>query len=1186
MWIAIERLQQGESLNIQDVKTNLFWEFGKFTSNDGETLESYYIRFYKMMNEMTRNNLTVTPMQVSVQFLQQLQPEWSRFVTIVKQQHKLDETSYHKYFDILKQYQKEVNEIRAKRIAKNANPLALVATAQRYQDLYYQEPKSHTSHATQPKTLLPTRSNANAKHKGKEIAKPSTPPSESTSEEDIDPEQAQRDKDMQKNLALIAKYFKKLYKPTNNNLETSSNSKKQECGYYSKEFGHFAKECRKPKRAKDSMYHKEKMLLCKQAKQGVPLQPEHVDWVEDTNEKTDEQELEAHYSFMAKIQEVLPPDSNSTAEPLEQSINPDIHMLAPKGPTFNGRPTFANPMYLKLAQSEKPSLYEILNNQSDPTNRLVLDSEEIMTLAEESRSILNKDYVRPYDYTKLNSLYEIFIPASQKNHEQLAHANEVRKKMWRKSFMKVQPNILKDIAFLPVSKSVTALDIEVLIKTCLMRLATKTQNDSLAFVHEIKQDRHDDLKYVESLENEINELESDKAAFSNMYDNLLQECVSNDVMCSYLLSLSDLDAHTELQCLYMHKVKECECLALKLSKHTESVSKEVYTLLPSFAKLEKHLISLELALQHDKNDTVCKEKASNAFKKERVAHRTNVSRPQLRSNQMKDKVVPNNSQIVQLIIFIVDSGCIKHRTGNLTLLCNFVEKYLGNDLLIGNRGSDLYTISLQDTNSSTPICLMAKASPTQAWLWHRRLSHFNFDYINLLLKKDVVTGLPKLKYVKDQLCSSCEASDYDNSRPVPQIQNVLPSTHTIVPSQQELDLLFGPLFNEFFNADNQAEDEFTNPFCTPVQEVVESSSYNIGNSNVQTFNQPQDSEYRWTKDHSLEQVRGNPLKPVQTRQQLATDPEICMFALTEEGIDFEESFAPVARLEAFWIFVAYAAHKSFPIYQMDVKTTFLNGLLKEEVYVAQPDGFVDPGHPVKVYRLKKALYGLKQAPRAWYDELSNILISEALLKIHQSPRGIFINQSKYAIEILQKHGMEKRQNIGTPMATKPNLDADLNGKLVDQTDHRSKIGSLMYLTSSRPDIVQADSGFELIAFLDADHAGCIDTRKSTSGGIQFRGDKYKQRCCSLIPVESDSIPHAHAQPTKTYYKHQDSRIKKAQVLKTKTYATSDIKDNSSETKLQGRLLESFQDDAKYEHVGTKTQDRKMAKTIKTNKEKI
>ncbi|GJY66694.1 hypothetical protein Tco_0468932 [Tanacetum coccineum] len=130
-----------------DVKTNLFWEFGKFTSHDGESMESYYSRFYKMINEMIRNNLTVAMMQVNVQFLQQLQPEWSRFMTIVKQQHDLDTVSYHKLFDVLKQYQKEVNEIRAERIAKNANPLALVAAASSYPDPYYQAPKSHKPYA-------------------------------------------------------------------------------------------------------------------------------------------------------------------------------------------------------------------------------------------------------------------------------------------------------------------------------------------------------------------------------------------------------------------------------------------------------------------------------------------------------------------------------------------------------------------------------------------------------------------------------------------------------------------------------------------------------------------------------------------------------------------------------------------------------------------------------------------------------------------------------------------------------------------------------------------------------------------------------------------------------------------------------------------------------------------------------
>nr|GEU97651.1 hypothetical protein [Tanacetum cinerariifolium] len=135
MWEAIERLQQGESLNIQD-------------------------------------------------------PEWLRFVMIVKQQHKLDEVSYHKLFDILKKYQKEVNELRAEKLARNANPLALVATAQANQDPYYQTSKSQKSYATSSKPSILTRSHTTTRYKGKEIAKPITPPSESASEEDSDPEQA------------------------------------------------------------------------------------------------------------------------------------------------------------------------------------------------------------------------------------------------------------------------------------------------------------------------------------------------------------------------------------------------------------------------------------------------------------------------------------------------------------------------------------------------------------------------------------------------------------------------------------------------------------------------------------------------------------------------------------------------------------------------------------------------------------------------------------------------------------------------------------------------------------------------------------------------------------------------------------------------------------------------------------
>ncbi|GJT71342.1 retrovirus-related pol polyprotein from transposon TNT 1-94 [Tanacetum coccineum] len=181
------------------------------------------------------------------------------------------------------------------------------------------------------------------------------------------------------------------------------------------------------------------------------------------------------------------------------------------------------------------------------------------------------------------------------------------------------------------------------------------------------------------------------------------------------------------------------------------------------------------------------------------------------------------------------------------------------------------------------------------------------------------------------------------------------------------------------------EDKFINIFSTPVQERGETSSRYVDSSNMHTFYQQHPSKHRWTKDHPLEQVIVNPSQSIRTRRQLETDGEMSKGYGQQEGIYFEESFAPVVRLEAVRLFVAYAAHKSFPVYQMDVKITFLNGPLNEEVYVNQPDGFVDPHHPDKVYHLKKALYGLKQAPRTWYAELSNFLVSKGFSKCSIDP---------------------------------------------------------------------------------------------------------------------------------------------------------------------------------------------------------
>ncbi|GJV82192.1 retrovirus-related pol polyprotein from transposon TNT 1-94 [Tanacetum coccineum] len=211
----------------------------------------------------------------------------------------------------------------------------------------------------------------------------------------------------------------------------------------------------------------------------------------------------------------------------------------------------------------------------------------------------------------------------------------------------------------------------------------------------------------------------------------------------------------------------------------------------------------------------------------------------------------------------------------------------------------------------------------------------------------------------------------------------------------------------------------------------------------------------------------------------------------EEGIDFEESFALVARLDALRIFLAYSSHMIMIVYQMDVKTAFLNDILREEVYVSQPDGFVDQDNPNHVYKLKKALYGLKQAPRTWYDLLSKFLLSQEfskgtvdpilfirrqgkdILLISQSLRCIFLNQSKYALESLKKYGMESSYSVDTLMVEKSKLDEDTQGKVVDPTHYHGMIGTLMYLTA-RDRLVSWSSKRQKSAAISSTKAEYID----------------------------------------------------------------------------------------------------------------
>ena len=331
----------------------------------------------------------------------------------------------------------------------------------------------------------------------------------------------------------------------------------------------------------------------------------------------------------------------------------------------------------------------------------------------------------------------------------------------------------------------------------------------------------------------------------------------------------------------------------------------------------------------------------------------------------------------------------------------------------------------------------------------------------------------------------------------------------------------------------------------------------------------------------------------------------------EEGIDYDETYAPVARLEAIRILLAFASIMNFKLFQMDVKSAFLNGYIQEEVYVSQPPGFESFEHPDYVFKLKKALYGLKQAPRAWYDRLSNFLLEKGFtrgtvdttlfiersgkdillvqiyvddiifgatndslckkfsdlmqsefemsmmgeltfflgLQIKQLDDGIYVHQSKYCRELLKRFGMDSCKSASTPMGTACYLDKDEAGKRIEVTKYRGIIGSLLYLTASRPDIMfsvcmcarfQADPKeshytavkrimkylkgttntglwyprdalLKLVGYSDSDFAGCKVERKSTSGTCHLIGSSLvswfskKQNCVALSTAEAEYI---------------------------------------------------------------------------------
>nr|GEZ29887.1 retrovirus-related Pol polyprotein from transposon TNT 1-94 [Tanacetum cinerariifolium] len=1098
-------------------------------------------------------------------------------------------------------------------------------------------------------------------------------------------------------MALISLSLKKIYKPNNNNLR-----------------------CQKLKQAKDAAYHKEKMLLYKQEEAGFQLNTEQADWKDDTDDEPNDQELKAHYMYMTQLQEVTPDAADNSrpifdTEPLQKVPNNDNYNVFAIRSEYHEQSKSVNDTY-PIEQDEHNVIIDSLDMSYD---REQIDQDD--------------DDDLPNERDLLASLIEKLkceIDDSKNRNKFLETSN---KTLVDKLKGKIEDFKTKNKSLESSNNHFKEANNE------LSKINQLMFKDLKKFQAELN--RYHDVKYTSKVEINCAKAKGDLMSYKMESEKSFNEYSQkiNDLNQMISEMKKELFAHQET-IFILPQEKEAQ---IKFYETREDKEIDKFIVLENKVKVLDNIVyktgqSVQIIYMLNR-------KCKTSFAKPKFLKKAQRENPRLYD--------------IEIILFIVDSGCSKHMTGNLKLLTNFVEKFLGtmkfgndqiapilsygdlvqgsftikrvyyveglnhnlfsvgqfcdadlevafrkstcyirdlkgNDLLTGSHGIDFYSITLQDTSSPNPICLMAKATSSQAWLWHRRLSHLNFDTINLLLKNDIVIGILKLKFIKDYLCSSCElrkakrksfrtkttpsskrrlqllymdlcgpmrvesingkkyvlviVDDYSrytwtyflrskdetpkvlidflrlvqrglhaqvrtvqtdkgtkflnktlhayfasegilhqtsitrtpeqngvverrnrrlveaartmlsaakvtlyfwaeaiattcftqnrslviprhektpyhiindqkpsvkffyifgsvcyivrdgenldkmkekgdacifagystqlrayrvfNKRtrvlsPGPQSKENVPQASGTVTTLNELDLLFSPMFDELLNGSTQV-----------VSKSSDITTADAPNQCQQQHTTPSTTTTVAAKTTAL-YTQTTPEPTFRTRRQLESDGEMCMFALTvsrtepknikevmvdstwiesmqeelhqfdrldvwelvdrplcknvinmkwlwknkrdeenivirnksrlvakvyaqKEGVDFEESFAPVARLEAVRLFIAYATHKSFTVYQMDVKTTFLYGPLKEEVYVNQPDGFVDPYHPDKVYRLKKALYGLKQASKAWYDELSNFMVSKGFYKGSIDPT-LFITKHGEDILLVQ-----------------------------------------------------------------------------------------------------------------------------------------------------------------------------------------
>nr|GEY56795.1 hypothetical protein [Tanacetum cinerariifolium] len=1206
IWERVRQMMKGSDIEEQEKKAKLFNGWEKFTSNHGESIESYYYHFMQLMNDLKRNKHFPENIASNLKFLNNLRPEWKRHVTIVRQTKNLHETDFTQIYDFLKMNHEEVNELRAERLAKSHDRLALMAHSQNSFNFPITH-KDQSSSSTHQQQSFPI----NNKYNPQPLLNQNFIQPPMTSLEDInDPTEA-----INAILILFAKAFQ-LSAPTNNNQMTSSNPCNRQLAQPVMNMGQDRQTQNVGGNGTSVTPHVDKPKLSAITPHSKKL---HASTQSHSVLQANEFNVMKHRNVIApgmfKINQSQTSRENVSSNIATASFTGLVHTARtrrpqPKGNTRNARVPSASKSskVKKIVTGEDHCRNLLLSNNrktmsSECNNiKLAIRNDKSKIVCDTCKQCLvtaNHDACLTPPMNVLNSrtnklCANVPLSANQKRHgTQVWKPKQVGKPRLPRLSLKWSPSgcSFDQKGKLVASKGTNYPNDDKACTSNPQEPMRKRFPNSTVFLGRLSKfvcgmttlllswDTITRVYFVEGLGHNL--LSGGTLASSEIWmQNGVVECRNRTLVKAARTML--IFSHAPL--FLWAKAIATACYTQNRSIIHRCFNKSPYELIQC-KKPDISYLYVFGALCYPKNDREDIDKLGAKgdisffirYSANYVAYRVynqrtrkimetmnvtfdelsamafeqNSSRPGLQSM--------TSGQInSELKLTYAPSTITPQRPSERDL--DILFEPLHNEYLGGRPSKALRTIHVapvvQNLQAPTAFMSFQDSAPAQTNSSNTSVSSHNVD-----------------------ATSPQHAQQQRN--------------HSPSPTASATDNVLNAMFKG---------DLFINPFGTPSTESVVSSTQYVDPSNMHTFYQPYLHDYQWIKDHPLEQVIGEPFRPVLTRSQLKTDGDMCIYALTvsimepktvkealtvpspdgikpltlkwlfknkhdeentiirnktrlvvrgyrqEEGINFEESFASVARMEVIRIFLAYVAHKGFTMYQIDVKTTFLHGSLKED-----------------------------QASRAWYDDLSTFLLQNGFskgtidltlftrcfddnilvvqvyvydiifgsidpryatlfsdlmksrfemsmmgemtfflgLQVNQSPSGIFINQSKYVHEILKKYGLNTFDIVCTLMDIKDKLNLDQIGTLVDATKYRSMIGALMYLTSSRPDIVHdtctKDFDFELTGFSYAYYAGCKDTFKSTSCGAQFLGEKLmiwslkEQDCTSLSTTESEYV---------------------------------------------------------------------------------